>query len=154
MTKNFEDHLSEIQANMVSIAREYADHRADEIFIYAAHEDGTSAFDIFYKINGTILEKEKINNALKSGEKKYDTADERINAMLDIGLDNIDTLEEKCTEFDQEMPSEMLIHYSVKSNKMRAKLRYDRVFSGDTDLLPGNIFDSWAQSVTKGNPVF
>nr|WP_314477589.1 hypothetical protein [uncultured Pseudomonas sp.] len=152
MEKTFEDYLSEIQADMASIALEYIEHRADEIYIYAANEDGMTAFDVLYKINGTIVEKENINSALKTGEPQYDTSENRMNSMLDIGLDDLESLEEKCNELKQEVPSEMRIHYVVESNKMRAKLRYDKVFSGDPELTPGNIFDSWVQSITQGNP--
>ena len=150
MEKIFEDHLSKIQADMVSIALEYIEHRADEIYIYTANEDGINAFDVLYKINGTIVEKENINSALKTGEPKYDTSENRMNSMLDIGLDDLEALEEKCNEFNQEVPSEMRIHYIVKSNEMRAKLRYDKVFSGDAELTPGNIFDARVQSITQG----
>ncbi|MBK4991365.1 hypothetical protein [Pseudomonas sp. S36] len=154
MAKIFEDHLSEIQADMVSIALEYVEHRADEIYIYAANEDGITAFDVLYKINGIAVEKENINSALKAGEPKYDTSVNRMNSMLDIGLDDLEALEEKCNEFNQEIPSEMLIHYVVESNKMRAKIRYEKIFSEDPELTPGNIFDSWAQNIIQGNPAF
>ncbi|HBO3036074.1 TPA: hypothetical protein L4R07_006248 [Pseudomonas aeruginosa] len=152
MGKVFEDYFSESQADMVSIALDYVDGRADEIFIYGAWEDGTSAFDVFYKINGNIVEKEKLNDALKAGESKYDTSEKRQSAMLNIGLDNLDSIEEKCGEFGREMPTEMRLHYDVRGNKLRAKYKYDRVFADDAELLPGNVFDAWFQSVSKGEP--
>ncbi len=104
MNKPFEDYLSEHQADMISIALEYVDSRADEVFVHAASEEGTSSFDVFYKINGKIVRKEEINSAVNPGETKYDDSEERQDAMLDIGLDNIDAIEEKCLEFGVKPP--------------------------------------------------
>ncbi|MFJ4156869.1 hypothetical protein ACIPZF_18990 [Pseudomonas sp. NPDC089752] len=149
MSKTFEDYLSEHQADMISIALEYIDNRADEVFAYAASEKGTSSFNAFYKINGQIVRKEEINSAVKPGDAKYDDSTERRSAMLDIGLDNIDAIEERCLEFGVETPTEMRLHYDVRSGKFRAELRYDHVFSDAPDLLPGNIFDAWFSNELK-----
>ncbi|MDH4557420.1 DUF600 domain-containing protein [Pseudomonas sp. BN417] len=152
MAKEFEDYFSEYQTDMVSIALEYADGRADEIFIYGACEDGTTAFDVFYRINGKIVEKDNLNSAVVSGISAYDTSGERQSAMLNIGLDNLDNIEAKCGEFHREMPTEIRLHYDVKNNKMRAKYRYDRIFSEHADILPDDVFDTWLQSVSNGEP--
>jgi hypothetical protein len=152
MSKVFEDYFSEHQTDMVSIALEYVDDRADEIFIYGASEDGTSAFDVFYKINGQLVKKEEINKTLEPGELKFDDSDDRQSAMLNIGLDNLDGIEDKCREFGQPMPTEMRLHYDVKRRKSRTKCRYDHVFTDTLELLPGDVFDAWFQSVSKGEP--
>ncbi|MEG2805647.1 hypothetical protein [Stenotrophomonas sp.] len=46
MSKPFEEYLSEHQADMIRIALEYVDSRADEVFVHAASEEGTSSFDV------------------------------------------------------------------------------------------------------------
>lgn len=150
MEKVFEDYFSEFQTDMVSTALDYVDGRADEVFIYGAYEDGASAFDVFYKINRKIVEKEKINDALKAGGRMHGALDERQSAMLNVGLDNLDSIYEKCEESGREIPTEMRLHYDAGSNKLRAKYRYDQVFLDDMDLLSGDVFDAWFQSVSKG----
>ncbi|WAB96312.1 hypothetical protein OSW16_17330 [Pseudomonas putida] len=150
MNKSFEDYLSEHQADMMRIALEYVDGRADEVFVHAASEEGISSFDVFYKINGQIVRKEEINSNIKPSETKYDDSEDRQDAMLDIGLDNIDAIEEKCLEFGVKAPTEMRLHYEVRSGKFRAQLRYDNVFTNTPDLLPGNLFDAWFSSELTG----
>ncbi|MBA6134221.1 DUF600 domain-containing protein [Pseudomonas juntendi] len=150
MNKQLEDHLPKHQADMISIALEYVDNKADEVFVHAASEEGTSSFDVFYKINGKIVRKEEINSAVNPGKTKYDDTEERQDAMLDIGLDNIEAIEEKCLEFGVKTPTEMRLHYDVKSGRFRAKLRYDNVFTDTPDLLPGNVFDAWYSSELRG----
>ena len=152
MNKTFEDYLSERQADMISIALEYVDSRADEVFVHAASEKGTSSFDVFYKINGQIVRKEQVNSAIKPGDTNYDDSDERQDAMLDVGLDNIDAIEEKCLEAGINAPTEMRLHYDVRSGKFSAKLRYDNVFTDTPDMLPGKVFDAWFSSELGGEP--
>lgn len=150
MTKPFEDYLCERQAGMIGIALEYVHGRADEVFVHAASEEGTSSFDVFYKINGQIVRKEEINSIIKPCETKYDDSEDRQDAMLDIGLDHIDAIDEKCLEFGVKAPTEMRLHYDVGNGTFRAQLRYDNVFADTPDLLPGNIFDAWFSSELRG----
>lgn len=152
MEKVFEDYFSEFQTDMVGIALDYVDGRADEVFIYGAYGHSTSAFDVFYKINRKILAKEKINNALKAGGHTYDAPNERQSAMLNTGFDNLDSIYEKCEEFGRKIPTEMRLHYDAGSNKLWAKYKYDQVFPDDMDLLSGDVFDAWFQSVSKREP--
>ena len=41
MEKIFEDYLSEIQKDMLTIAWDYAGHKADKVFVYASCENDT-----------------------------------------------------------------------------------------------------------------
>ncbi|CAI2767149.1 hypothetical protein [Flavobacterium collinsii] len=150
MGKIFEDYLSKFQEDIISIALDYVDGKVDGIFIYGACENGTSLFDVFYKINGKIIEKEKLNDALDYDYKIYDTSYERQSALLNHGLNSLDNLEEKCDEFNREMPTEMRLYYDAKNNRLQAKYRYDYIFSDDNDLLPGDVFHAWFDSVSKG----
>ncbi|MGE8078326.1 DUF600 domain-containing protein [Peribacillus loiseleuriae] len=157
MNKVFEDYFSELQTDMVAICLEYVENQAEDIYIYCSYEPEMYAFDVFYKINGQVVLKNNINVAVNdinnAGNKTvfYDTSEERQEAVLDIGLKNLEEIYKKCKEFDREMPTEIKLHYDVKQNSLKGQYRYDLVYSNDDELLPDDIFDLWFEEVEKSN---
>jgi hypothetical protein len=155
MKKVFEDYLAELQADIVSICLEYVNNRADDIYMYCSYEQGTYSFNVFYKINGKVVHKHQLNEALEGlnglPNEIYDVSRERQRSMLRIGINNLEEIHKKCKEFNREMPTEIKMHYNVKENKLRAKYKYDLVYSNDETLLPADIFLSWFEEVNKEN---
>lgn len=153
MKKVFEDYLAELQADMVAVCLEYVNNRADDIYMYCSYEQGAYSFNVFYKINGKVVRKHQLNEALEDGKPNeiYDVSSERQRSLLRIGIDNLKEIHKKCKEFNREMPTEIKMHYNVKENKLRAKYNYDLVYSNDDMLLPEDIFLSWFEEVRKEN---
>jgi len=153
LSKVFEDYFSELQADMVAICLEYVESDAEDIYIYCSYESEMYAFDVFFKINGQYVFKHNLNDAVNSTsttDKKaliYDTSEQRQEAVLDIGLENLEKIHEICKEYGKEMPTEMKLHYDVKLNSLKGKYRYDLVYSNDEELLPDNIFDFWFEEM-------
>jgi hypothetical protein len=58
---------------------EYVENHADDIYIYCSYEPAMYAFDVIYKINGHVVLKNNLNNAVndisETGKKSfhYDT---------------------------------------------------------------------------------
>lgn len=157
MNKVFEDYFSELQTDMVAICLEYVESQAEDIYIYCSYEPDMYAFDVFYKINGQVVLKNNVNKAIKDIDNKsdkiftYDTSEDRQEAVLDIGLRNLQEIHTICKEYQRDMPSEIKIHYDVKNNSLQAKYKYDLVYSTDDDLLPDDIFDLWFEEVHSNN---
>lgn len=153
--KVFEDYFAELQADMVAICLEYVDNKADDIFIYCSYEPKMYVFDFFYKINGKIVHKHQLNEAIKDLNSKhdqvYDVSRERQKGALKIGIQNLKLIHKKCEEFKMEMPTEMKLHYNVKQNNLKAEYRYDLVYSNDDELLPDDIFDLWFKEIKEAN---
>lgn len=151
--KEFEDYFSELQIDMVAICLEYVENKADEIFIYCSYEPKMYVFDFFYKVNKKTVHKHQLNeviNELDSQQnQEYDVSRERQRATLRIGNENLKLIHQKCKEFNQEMPTEMKLFYDVKQNSLKAKYRYDFVYSNDDELLPEDIFDEWFNEIKK-----
>ncbi|ADC49347.1 hypothetical protein BpOF4_06435 [Alkalihalophilus pseudofirmus OF4] len=147
--KVFEDYFSELQTDMVAICLEYVDNKADEIFIYCSYEPKMYVFDFFYKINGEVVHKHKLNELKLSNQPNhiYDVSRDRQKAALKIGTENLKLIHKKCEEFNKEMPTEMKLHYNVKDNSLKAKYKYDLIYSVNEELLPDDIFDSWFEEV-------
>jgi hypothetical protein len=149
----FEDYFSELQSDMVAICLEYVDNKADDIFIYCSYEPKMYVFDVFYKIHGKIVHKHRLNEATKNFDGQhnpvFDVSRERQKALLRSGNENLKIIHKNCEKFNQEMPSEIKLHYNVKQNSLKGQYRYDLVYSNDDELLPDDIFDLWFEEVKK-----
>ncbi len=116
LSKAFEDTFSELQADMVAICLECVKNEAEDIYIYCSYEPEMYAFDVFFKMNNQFVHKHNLNKAVNStgtiGEQNYfyDTSEQRQEAVLDIGIENLEKIHEKCIEFEKEMPTELKLH--------------------------------------------
>ena len=98
MKKVFEDYFSELQADMVSICLEYASDRADKIYIYCLHEGSSVFCNFFYRINGIMLRKHKLNDATLNSSDGflYEIDEERQDKALEIINEDLDKIAELC----------------------------------------------------------
>lgn len=139
MGKLFEDFFSELQADMVSICLEYASNKADTIYIYCSYEGRAIFGDFFYRINGQMFYKHKLNDAISKGNNgfSYETSIARQNATLKIIKEDLQKINELCQKFNRSMPTEMKLIYDVHTGKFNADYRYDWVYSN----IPGKSAD-------------
>ena len=146
MTKKFEDYFSELQTDMVAISLEYVDSQADMIYIYCSYEPGAYYFNVFYKIDNSILHKHELN--LKD-KNIYDISIDRQKTLLKIGRKNLKQIHEICKQFNRDMPTEMKLQYNVRNNSLKGKYKYELVYSNHETLLPNDIFNEWAEEIKK-----
>jgi poly(A) polymerase Pap1 len=153
--KVFEDYFSELQADMVSICLEYVFERANKIYIYCSHEEGLVSNDFFYNINGKIVERHKLNDALVNEEGNanlsYDISVDRQKAVVKIINQNIKELIKLCRKYDREMPTEIKIVYDVQANKLTADYKYDLVHTNDSNKTAGSIARIWFEQIKNEN---
>lgn len=150
--KSFEDYFSELQADLVKLCLDFVENRADDIYIYCSYEPEAYNFDVFYKINGKFSRKHKINEVVMHGhsqEHTYDLSRERQIGLMNIVLENLEAIHARCKEYGREMPTEMKLHYHVKSNSLNADYKYDLIYSNDDELLPSDIFEKWFNEVSR-----
>lgn len=146
MGKVFEDYFTELQTDMISICLEYAEDRAEKIYIYCSYENGMISGDFFYKINGKVVHNNKLNDALVDGEKPYDVSIDRQKEAIDIITDDILSLKKLCQEYKRDMSTQIKLIYDVAENKVQADYRYDIVFSNDKRKTSYDILEEWYQS--------
>lgn len=155
MSKVFEDYFSEFQADMVSICLEYVNDRADKIYVYCSHEEGFISSEFFYSINGVVVERHKLNDALAIVNEKanfvYDTSVERQRGVLKIINNNIEKIIHLCKEYKREMPTEMKLIYDVNKNKLTADYKYDLVYSNDPVKDADDIALEWFEQIQAEN---
>ena len=139
--KVFEDYFSEIQTDMISISLEYVDEKAEQVYIYCSYEPGMYYFDVFYKINGEIVQRHELNKV--TSNYTYDVSIDRQRSLMKIGVNNLKKIHKKCKEFNKEMPTEIKLIYDVKTNKLSGSYSYELKYSNDEDILPSDIFEGW-----------
>jgi len=146
MGKSFEDYFSKLQADMVSICLEYVKSNADAIYIYCSYEPDAYYFDAFYKIDNSLYQRHELD--LKD-KNFYDSSITRQRELLKIGKTNLQQIHRICQEFNHDMPTEIKLYYNVEENNLKAKYKYELVYSNDETLLPDDIFDQWFNEVKK-----
>jgi len=153
--KVFEDYFSELQADMVSICLEYVFERANKIYIYCSYEEGLISNDFFYNINGKIVERHKLNDALVNEEDdanfSYDISVDRQKAVVKIINENIKEMIKLCKEYDREMPTEIKIVYDLKENKLAADYKYELVHTNDSNKTARSIARLWFDQIKMEN---
>ena len=125
---------------MLSICLEYAEKRADKIYVYTSLEKDVISCDFFFEINGNIVRKHELNNAVNDGSFHYNTSPERQKAAIHILAQKIIDFYTLCTENHQEMPTEIKLTYNVKTNKFAANYKYEPVTSS-------NVFEEWIDEI-------
>lgn len=147
MSKVFEDYFTDIQADMVSICLEYIENQGDSIYIYCSSENKVYSVGYFYKVNGQVKERHKINEALPNA----DISINRQKKVLEILMDDLKQIEIVCKQFELPMPTEMKIVYDIKKNSFDASYQYDLIYSNDREKTADDIEKEWFEEIVKKN---
>ena len=137
MAKIFEDELMELQADYVSLCMEAMEGIADEIFIYISNEATCHMFHTFCRVKGQV----KTINQLFSPLLQRD--------LLMTGGRDIKKINEICKRYGMPVPTEIKLHYWVKSNSLEAHYEYKPVCPIESDLRPDDVFDAWVEEERK-----
>lgn len=145
MEKVFEDYFTELQADMVSICLEYVEKRAEVIYIYCSFESNIVFSGFFYKVNGKIVKKHKLNDAIVTDEKEYDVSITRQKGAITVINDDIKALKDLCEKYHREMPTQIKLIYDIKNNKLNADCGYDLFYSNHKTKTADDILEEWFQ---------
>ena len=129
MAKVFEDYFSEALTDMIDICAEYADYRADKVFVYCMNENGTSTAQFFFQYNGYIADLLRINNVLRPGESPIDTSPDVQGQVLNILFQDQEKIEKACKQFGREIPTEIFLTYDANTKAFDAKCSYEPYYS-------------------------
>ena len=152
MGKVFEDYFSDLQADMVSICLEYVSNRADTIYIHCICEDNSIFCNYFYKINGVVVKKHKLNDAISNLDDifRYDTATNRQDAVLSVLNSDVAELIKVCAKNKRDMPTEIRLCYDVSKNSLDAQYRYDSIYEA-SDKSEYEISNEWFDELSNNN---
>lgn len=140
MGKVFEDYLSEIQKEMLSVCLEYAGHRVDRVFVYASYENNVISSDFFFEVNHKIWEK----NRLKEIDSAiYDSSVKKQFACLDELEKDIEGIISLCKEYDRPVPTEIRLFYNVQTQKAGATYQYNPVVAKTKNKVAEDVVNGW-----------
>lgn len=140
MNKIFEDKFTELQTDMIQICLEYVSYNAEFVYIYASYEDNVISCDYFYKINGELLERHKLNN---NATTIYDTSIQRQKACMKILNEDMKKIISVCKEYHKDIPTEIKLIYDVKNNKVNTNYEYEVKYSNDAKKTADDIAEEW-----------
>ncbi|ANS75339.1 hypothetical protein AWM70_12575 [Paenibacillus yonginensis] len=150
MSKVFEDIFSELQTDMVAICLEYVQNKAEEIYIYCSFEERVISSDFFCRINGKIVKKHKLNDALNDNDSfRYNTSVERQKTVLRIINEDIEKTYNLCNEYGREMPTEIKLVYNVIRNSLNAEYKYELVYSKDPVKTADDVAKEWFEEIQQ-----
>ena len=140
MGKVFEDYLSEIQMDMLSVCLEYAGHKADKVFVYASFESNVISSDFFFEINHKIWGKNKLKEI---DANVYDSSPKRQFACLDVLEKDIEDIISLCKEHNRPTPTEIRLFYNVQTKQAGANYQYDPVISKTKNKVSEDVVNDW-----------
>ena len=140
----FEDKFMEVQVGMISLAMEYVQNQAEKVYIYCISEEALQSYKVFYKINGVVIEMEKVNEV---ATKKVDDSDNMSFTLLKYGTEDVMKLVDVCQEYNREHPTEMWLIYDAQKNTLNSRYSYEGRYDKDEELLPRLEFEKWFEEV-------
>lgn len=139
----FEDKLAILQEDMISIALEYADYKANEVYLFASYENNSFYFNVFFKIGELYYKKHQLK------EFQVDTSINRQSQLVDIALNDFIKICEAFSDDSKEIPTQLKIIYDYIHQKASAKFSYDFHYSNSDVLTADDIFEQWYNEVKK-----
>ena len=120
--------------------------KAEKVYIYCISEEALQSYKVFYKINGIVIEMDKVNEV---ATKKIDDSDNMAFAVLGYGAEDIQKLIDVCQEYDREHPTEMWLIYDAQKNSLDSRYSYEGRYDKDEELIPRLEFEKWFEEVKE-----
>jgi len=143
--KVFEDYFSELQTDMVSICLEYVKNQGDNIYIYCSNENNIYSVAYFYKINGKLKKRGKVNEELLG----CDASGDMQKKVMDILMEDLKKIEEVCKEFDRPVPTEIKLVYDIKKNSLKTQYQYEPVYSNHPTKTARAVEIDWFNELNQ-----
>ena len=116
----FEDKLSEIQKDMISLALELAEDKIDTAYIYGSYENNSLSFNSFFAKDNKVY---TINKLDRLGIENLTT--DRMFQYLDIGISDLERLITLFQEDKKQAPTQLKMVYDNVNKKAKAQYSYD-----------------------------
>ena len=142
--KNFEDKLSEIQKDMISLALELAEGKIDTAYIYGSCENHSLSFNSFFAKDKKLY---TINKLDELGIENLTT--DRMFQYLDIGISDLERFITLFQEDKKQAPTQLKLVYDNVNKKAKAQYSYDLFYSNSDKITADDIFEQWYSEVKE-----
>ena len=140
----FEDKLSEIQKDMISLALELAEDKIDTAYIYGSYENNSLSFNSFFAKDNKVY---TINKLDRLGIENLTT--DRMFQYLDIGISDLERLITLFQEDKKQAPTQLKLVYDNVNKKANAQYSYDLFYSNSDTLTSYDIFMEWYKEIKE-----
>ncbi|MGT2743050.1 hypothetical protein ACVRXX_07110 [Streptococcus plurextorum] len=140
----FEDNISMKQKDMISLALELSECKADKIYIYGSSEAGIISFNCFFEKKNMLY---TINKLPLIGVKQM--SNDRMFAFLKIGSEDLEELLEFFKIEGKEIPTQIKIIYDANNHKAKAQYSYELIHSVSETITPEEVFLKWYEEVKQ-----
>ena len=120
----------------------------DKIYAYCSNEYDNVYFHPYFVINNCYSKIHRVNNC---SDEKYDVSDDAQLTLLREGKNLCKKIFNIFKDYKQEIPTQIIISYDVKKEKLHFKLDYDLHWSNTDDLLAEDIGDKWFEELKKSD---
>lgn len=140
----FEDKLSEIQKDMISLALELAEDKIDTVYIYGSYENNSLSFNSFFAQDNKVY---TINKLDQLGIENLTT--DRMFQYLEIGISDLERLITLFQEDKKQAPTQLKLVYDNVNKKAKAQYSYDLFYSNSDTLTSYDIFMEWYKEIKE-----
>ena len=140
----FEDKLSEIQKDMISLALELAEDKIDTAYIYGSYENNSLSFNSFFAKDNKVY---TINKLDQLGIENLTT--DRMFQYLDIGITDFKRFITLFQEDKKQAPTQLKLVYDNVNKKAKAQYSYDLFYSNSDTLTSYDIFMEWYKEIKE-----
>ena len=131
----FEDKLSEIQTDMISLALELAEDKIDTAYIYGSYENNSLSFNSFFAQDNKVYTINKLDQLGIENLTK-----DRMFQYLEIGISDLERFITLFQEDKKQAPTQLKLVYDNVNKKANAKYSYEIFYSNSDSLTPEDIF--------------
>lgn len=140
----FEDKLSEIQTDMISLALELAEDKIDTVYIYGSYENNSLSFNSFFAQDNKVYTINKLDQLGIENLTK-----DRMFQYLEIGISDLERFITLFQEDKKQAPTQLKLVYDNVNKKANAKYSYEIFYSNSDSLTPEDIFMEWYNEVKE-----
>ncbi|EHI75779.1 hypothetical protein HMPREF9184_01807 [Streptococcus sp. oral taxon 058 str. F0407] len=140
----FEDKLSEIQTDMISLALELAEDKIDTAYIYGSYENNSLSFNSFFAQDNKVYTINKLDQLGIENLTK-----DRMFQYLEIGISDLERFITLFQENKKQAPTQLKLVYDNVNKKANAKYSYEIFYSNSDSLTPEDIFMEWYNEVKE-----
>ena len=130
MKPGYEDALSGLMTDYVSLCMEYAEGHAQEVFAYVYRTGTMRMFNAFFRSDGKILAASQLPSSCSDEE------------FLEVGRNDITRLEDICREYEANTPNEIRMYYNAGTGEFHSDISYED-YSIKDKVTPMEVFMGW-----------
>ncbi len=130
----FEDSFSAFQNEMVRQSIDYAEKRAEKIYIYSDLEDGAFQALSLFRIDGKYYTRNDIDREIREGKRTSSLSEQDRRDIRMTVLCYAVSVRELCRDYGKPIPTVIKLVYDAKKRRVDAKYGYERLRSlSDTE---------------------